>query len=215
MRVIKTILIILIVSFGTSSCKMSSGTINASKETEERQYNLSPISNIDVSTDVTIIVSTGLTKNTIMVKGSKNVLDALILKENGKGRLTISLDHGTRFKYNSENQKAHVYIASNQIKYLTCSSGAKIEVVDTIKCSNSFMANAMTGGFIRVNGIISPFVNVKSFSGGNIILTNLISDTFSAQVYTGGFVCISGETKKVHIKGKKEFFDIKNLKTTN
>ena len=215
MKALEIIFIVLTVSFGTSSCMMSSDTVNASNEAEERVYHLNPVSDIDASTDVIVVISPRYTENTITAKGSKNVLDALVLKDNGNGRLSVSLDHAKKFKYRSENQKAHVYIATDWITHLICSSGAKIEVTDTIRCSKHFIVETMTGGFIRVNGVISPTTNVKSFTGGNIILKDIISETLIAQSHTGGFISISGETKVLHIQGNKELLDITNLKIIN
>lgn len=215
MKVIEIIFIILTMSLGTSSCMMSNRIINASKEIEVREYHLSPVSNIDASTDVIIIISPGYTENTITAKGSKNVLDALILKDNGNGRLCVSLNHGERFIYRSENQKAHVYIASSQITHLICSSGAKIDVTDTIRCQNHFIMETLTGGSISFNGIISPAINAKAFTGGSIILKGIISEMLNAQAFTGGFISISGETKALHTKGNEYLLDVDKLQIIN
>ncbi len=215
MKIIEIIFIILTMSLGTSSCMMSRRTINASKEIEVREYHLSPVSNINASTDVIIIISPGYTKNTITVKGSKNVLDALVLKDNGNGRLSVSLDHGGRFNYRSENQKAHVYITSNQITHLICSSGAKIDVTDTIRCQDHFIMETMTGGSISFNGVISPAINAKAFTGGSIILQGIISEILNAQAFTGGFISISGETKALHTKGNEYLLDVDKLQIIN
>lgn len=216
MKVIEIIFIVLAMSLGTSSCMMSNRIINASKEVEEREYHFGPVSNIDASTDVIIIIiSPGYTENTITAKGSKNVLDALVLKDNGNSRLSVSLNHRERFIYRSENQKAHVYIASSQITHLICSSGAKIDVTDTIRCQNHFIMETLTGGSISFNGVISPAINAKAFTGGSIILKGIISEMLNAQAFTGGFISISGETKGLHTKGNEYLLDVDKLQIIN
>ena len=215
MKLIKIIFIILSVSLVTSSCMMSNGTVNTSDDIEEREYSFSTISKICASSCVIVDISPKYTQKKIKVKGPKNVLEALILKDDGMGGLSVCLHHGERFKYESENQKVHIYIASDQVSHLTSLSGAIINVTDTIRCPNHLTAEAMAGGFIRFNGVKSSTTDVKSFTGGNIILKDIISEILNAQSYTGGIISVSGNTKELHVKGDKHLLDIEELKIIN
>lgn len=215
MRVIKLLLTVLAASSGLSSCVVPGGPADVSGEIVETRHRRGPVSSIRASSGVVVVISTEDTGDTIIVKGPKNVVDALELQYDGVGRLSAYMRRGEMFRYRSESQRAHIYVSSDHILHLECSSGAEIEVSYTLRCNGTLSAEAMSGGQISLARVESPRVSARSLTGGSIVLGDIVSERVDAQSYTGGVVSISGVTREAYIRGDRHLVITDNLKIIN
>lgn len=215
MKFWKFILTISTLLLTLSSCIMLNNKADASDEIIEKQIDIGQIIELRASSDLIIVISPSNTDKTIVIRGSENVVDALNLEYDGHRCLSASLKWGTIFRYQSDEQKAHLYISSDDISHFTCSSGANITVVDTLNCETDLNVKAMSGGIISFENIETPRITVKSLSGGCIRMNNVITDNLNVNSYTGGVIQVSGMTNSICKQGDTSLINTDNLNITN
>jgi hypothetical protein len=214
MKETTSILFALAISLATSSCMMFNGSTDVSEEIVEKQFPGNEFTSISASSEVVVIVSTVDHEQTITVSGPQNVVEDLELKYDDN-RLSVHIRRGERFKYRSDNEKAHVYVSSNDISHLTSTSGATIEVLDTLKNTASLNVVATAGGAVTFECVECPAIGIKSLTGGQVSFKDVISERITAYSYTGGTLNISGETNTITIKGDKNLVNTKKLALKN
>lgn len=194
-----------------SSCMMLNNKAEASDEIIEKQIDIEQIIELQASSDLIIVISPSNTDKKIVIRGSENVVEALNLEYDGHRCLSASLKLGTTFRYQSDEQKVHLYISSDDISHFTCSSGANIKVVGTLNSETDLNVKAMSGGLISFENIESPCITVKSLSGGCVRIDNVITENLKVQSHTGGVIQVSGTTNSICKQGDTFLINTNNL----
>lgn len=154
----------------------------------EKTWQFDNIKSIEASTGVVVHYTQQDSVAPVRISAPEDVLATAIVKMSKNGALEIYLEGGTNFRYTTDAQRLHAYVAAPSVSDFEAHSASSIIVADTLNITTGVEAETHSGAVISFSTLIAPQVEFSTSSGSSIDVTSLSAEKVEFNTSSGSSI---------------------------
>lgn len=180
----KLTLISILIALVLASCNFK--RIKPSDTMDSKKYSLVQVRELSVISDGVTVYYYQSGSTCAIVEGPTNMVEALNLRTNNKGRLNIELK--SSFDLTSDSIKVIIRLFSPQLNSIEVMNKASVIIPDPVEFKSSLYVNAFSEGIIHFDDFKAENLYVSAYQNSIITFEDIKVSNLEVRSYTGATV---------------------------